>query len=98
AQGADVAGGCTLADNPVDIGVSDVYASSCPGGESLMDGVKDYLGPVQAMTFVVPTASTQTIISAEAAYLVYGFGNDSQASPWTDDTKIEQRSATSGTQ
>jgi ABC-type phosphate transport system substrate-binding protein len=97
AQGADVAGGCTLADNTVDIGVSDVYAASC-GVESLPTGVKDYLGPVQAMTFVVPSASTQTIISAEAAYLVYGFGNDSEVSPWTDDTKIEQRSATSGTQ
>jgi ABC-type phosphate transport system substrate-binding protein len=97
AQGADVAGGCTLADNTVDIGVSDVYAASC-SVNTLPAGVKDFLGPIQAMTFVVPTGSSQTIISAEAAYLVYGFGNDSEAAPWTDDTKIEQRSATSGTQ
>lgn len=97
AQGADVAGGCTLADNTVDIGVSDVYAESC-NVTSLPSAVKDFHGPIQAMTFVVPSASTQTIISAEAAYLVYGFGNDSEVSPWTDDTKIEQRSATSGTQ
>lgn len=97
ANGADVAGGCTLNDNTVDIGVSDVYAASC-GVNSLPNGVKDFLGPIQAMTFVVPSASTQNVISAEAAYLVYGFGNDSGAAPWTDDTKIEQRSATSGTQ
>jgi ABC-type phosphate transport system substrate-binding protein len=97
ADGKDIAGGCTLSDNTADIGVSDVYAASC-GVNSLPNGVKDFLGPVQAMTFAVPSASTQTVISAEAAYLVYGFGNDSGAAPWTDDTKIEQRSATSGTQ
>jgi ABC-type phosphate transport system substrate-binding protein len=98
ANGADVAGGCTLSDNTVDIGVSDVYATSCPDVSSLPNGVKDFLGPVQAMTFVVPMSSSQNIISAEAAYLVYGFGNDSEVSPWNDETKIEQRSQTSGTQ
>jgi ABC-type phosphate transport system substrate-binding protein len=97
AQGADVAGGCTLAENTVDIGVSDVYAASC-SVNSLPGGVKDFLGPIQAMTFVVPKASTQVAISAEAAYLVYGFGNDSEVSPWSDEMRIEQRSATSGTQ
>jgi ABC-type phosphate transport system substrate-binding protein len=93
----DIAGGCTLTDNTVGIGVSDVYAASC-GVSSLPSDVKDFYGPIQAMTFVAPMASSQTVISAEAAYLVYGFGNDSEVSPWTDDTKIEQRSATSGTQ
>src|SRR5262252_6447244 len=53
ANGADVAGGCTLNDNTVDIGVSDVYAASC-NVNSLPSGVKDFLGPIQAMTFVVP--------------------------------------------
>ena len=96
-DGKDVAGGCNLTDNVVDIGVSDVYAASC-GVDSLPSDVHDFNGPIQAMTFVVPKASTQNSISAEAAYLVYGFGNDSEVSPWNDDTKIEQRSATSGTQ
>jgi ABC-type phosphate transport system substrate-binding protein len=96
-DGKDVPGGCALTGNTVDIGVSDVYAASC-GVTSLSSNVKDFYGPVQAMTFVVPMASSQTNISAEAAYLVYGFGNDSEVSPWTDETKIEQRSATSGTQ
>ncbi|HKP63740.1 MAG TPA: hypothetical protein VJV78_43700 [Polyangiales bacterium] len=97
ADGKDIAGGCTLTDNTVDIGVSDVYAASC-NVNSLPSGIKDFLGPIQAMTFAVPSSSTQTVISAEAAYLVYGFGNASDAAPWTDETKIEQRSATSGTQ
>jgi len=96
-DGKEVAGGCALNGNPVDIGVSDVYASSC-GVSELPSDVKDFYGPVQAMTFVVPSASSQSVISAEAAYLVYGFGNNSQVSPWTDETAIEQRSATSGTQ
>ena len=96
-DGKEVAGGCALNNNPVDIGVSDVYASSC-GVAELPKDVKDFYGPVQAMTFVVPSGSSQSSISAEAAYLVYGFGNDSEVSPWTDETAIEQRSATSGTQ
>jgi ABC-type phosphate transport system substrate-binding protein len=96
-DGKDIPGGCALTGNTVDIGVSDVYAASC-GVDNLPSNVKDFFGPVQSMTFVVPTASSQSIISAEAAYLVYGFGNDSEVSPWTDETKIEQRSATSGTQ
>jgi ABC-type phosphate transport system substrate-binding protein len=96
-DGKEVAGGCALNNNPVDIGVSDVYASSC-GVQELPSDVKDFYGPVQAMTFVVPSGSSQSVISAEAAYLVYGFGNESEVSPWTDETAIEQRSATSGTQ
>jgi ABC-type phosphate transport system substrate-binding protein len=85
----------------VDIGLSDVYPASC-GGASLPSGVKDFFGPVQTMTFIVPGGasggSSQTIISAEAAYLVYGFGNNSEVSPWTDETLIEQRNDQSGTQ
>src|SRR5262249_38272776 len=58
----------------------------------------DFFGPNQVMNFVVPTASSQTLISAEAAYFVFGFGMAGKADPWTDETFIFQRSATSGTQ
>jgi ABC-type phosphate transport system substrate-binding protein len=97
-QGVEVAGGCTLslAGNEVDIGVSDVFAESC--SLTIPDGVKDFRGPVQAMTFVVPSSSTQTSISAEAAYLVMGLGENGDVSPWTDETQIQIRSETSGTQ
>ncbi len=82
-----------------DIGVSDVFAQSCvklPGG--LPSNVGDFLGPVQTMTFVVPKSSTQQSISAEAAYYVYGFGANSGAAPWTNESLIFQRDELSGTQ
>jgi ABC-type phosphate transport system substrate-binding protein len=83
----------------VDIGVSDVFAGSC--GYTVATGVYDFHGPVQSMTFAVPTTSTQHSISAEAAYMVLGFGADTAAhtiNPWNDPTAIEVRSASSGTQ
>jgi ABC-type phosphate transport system substrate-binding protein len=81
------------------IGVSDVFASTCaPLPNGLPSNVVDFLGPVQAMTFVVPKASSQDTISAEAAYYVFGFGNESGAAPWTDENVIFQRNDQSGTQ
>jgi ABC-type phosphate transport system substrate-binding protein len=82
-----------------DLGISDVFASSCiqlPNG--LPQTIADFLGPVQTMTFVVPKASKQLSISAEAAYYVYGFGNASGVAPWTDTDFIFQRSSDSGTE
>jgi hypothetical protein len=88
-----------LAGVVTDIGVSDVFASVCfelPNG--LPSNVIDFLGPVQTMTFVVPRASTQRSISAEAAYYAFGFGAESGAEPWTDETFLFQRNDQSGTQ
>ncbi len=98
--GAEVAGGCalSLAGNTVDVGVSDVYATSCPNVVGLPAGVADFYGPIQAMTFAVPLASTKQVISAEAAYLLFGFGTDGVVGSWTDMTQVMARSATSGTQ
>ncbi len=82
-----------------DLAISDVFASTClqlPNG--LPSSIGDFLGPVQTMTFVVPKTSKQLSISAEAAYYVYGFGDDSGVAPWTDDTFIFQRSSDSGTE
>ena len=98
ADGKEVAGGCNLPTVGVaaDIGVSDVFAASC-GVNTLPAGVKDFLGPVQSMTFAVPKKSTQTAISAEAAYLTFGLGADGET-PWSDPTKYFVRTASSGTQ
>lgn len=82
-----------------DIGVSDVFATTCfplPGG--LPSNVQDFLGPVQTMTFVVPKISPERSISAEAAYYVFGFGSDSGVAPWIDKTWILHRDDQSGTQ
>jgi hypothetical protein len=83
-----------------DIGASDVYAPTCgtlPGGK-LPAGVSDFLGPIQPMVFVVPSASTQTAISATAAYFVFGFGSDSGVPPWTVNGSIYRRNTTAATQ
>jgi len=98
--GAPVSGGCdfSLSGDVVDIGVSDVYASTC--GKTVASDVTDFHGPIQVMTMAVPLASTATSISAEAAYMVYGFGGDAahQVAPWTDPAAIFQRDSASGTQ
>jgi hypothetical protein len=50
------------------------------------------------MAFVVPAASSQTSISAHAAYFVYGFGGNSGVTPWTNGATIFNRDSQSGTQ
>ncbi len=83
----------------VDLGISDVFAKSC-GYEGAGDNaeVADYLGPIQPMVFVVPSASSQRSISAEAAYLAFGTGPTGKSAPWIDPSFFFVRSAGSGTQ
>jgi hypothetical protein len=86
-------------DKVADLGFSDVFPSTCgsfPNG--LPSNVGEFFGPVEEYTFVVPKASTQKSISREAAYFVFGFGNDSGVEPWTDSTMLFIRDANSGTQ
>lgn len=84
--------------NTVDIGASDVQASTC-GYPTTPADIGDYEGPIQPMTLVVPSASTQRVISAEAAYFVFGTGaNRGQIAPWTDPSLYFVRNASSGTQ
>jgi hypothetical protein len=83
-----------------DIGFSDVFATTClnlPGG--LDPTIKDFFGPVQTMNLIVPQNSIAVNISAEATYLVYGFGAHSNlVMPWTAPAQIFQRNGSSGTQ
>jgi hypothetical protein len=85
---------------PPDVGISDVFASSCfdlPSG--LPAGLASFNGPVQVMGFVVPEISTERVISSEAAYLVYGFGTKSYpVMPWVDLLQLFTRFPTSGPQ
>jgi hypothetical protein len=93
----------------IDIGISDVYASTCiasfdpnlvPVGMGTPPATKDFLGPIQAMTIAVPSASTQNSISAEAAYMVFGFGAGTAANtiaPWSVPGDIFTRFWDSGT-
>jgi hypothetical protein len=92
---------------PVDIGVSDVYPVTCANaGQFTMptSGFADFPGPIQAMTFVVPSASTESSISAEAAFAILGYAGSGMydvgpwtATPNTSTTNIFIRSTTSGT-
>jgi ABC-type phosphate transport system substrate-binding protein len=91
-----------------DLGISDVFAPSCPGFElANLEALKirDAHGPIQTMTFAVPSNSKLREISQQAAYLVFGFGNGGQvldpsgkAAIWSDEAAILQRSSSSGTQ
>ena len=92
---------CTLpaGGQHVDVGVSDVFPTSCSGVSSVPSSVKDNTGPVQAMLFVVPKASTQTALTAEEGYFVFGFGGAAgMASPWLDVAFQIIRNIGSGTQ
>jgi hypothetical protein len=85
---------------PVDLGVSDVFPESCPGGAADANTVGDFWGPNQVMVFVAPQKATQQVnISAEAAYFIMGQPKTGKTvTPWIDWTKLYIRNASSGTQ
>jgi hypothetical protein len=60
--------------------------------------VKAFKGPVQSFVFVVPKTSTAQAISAEEAYMVFGFGAAGGVLPWVDEAFYFVRPATKGTQ
>ncbi len=100
---------CLLGDSPsgmpgvsdvADLGESDVFADTCNGAWTLAASTDTghYTGPIQPMTFVVPPSSSQRVISAEAARLVFGGGGaGGVATPWTDPTYMFIRSSSTGT-
>jgi hypothetical protein len=83
----------------VDVGESDIFSSTCSGYGAPGPGIAEYLGPIQAMTFVVPGVSAQQAISAEAARAVFGMGGDRDAgAPWTNPSLYFVRNQNTGTQ
>lgn len=85
-----------LTGQPIEIAYMNSYATLCPGVAALPAGFGDFLGPIQSFDFIVPKASSQTSISAAAAYFAYGFGAPGQAQPWTDESQIFKRDPNSG--
>lgn len=84
-----------------DLGFSDVFPSTCVSLPQPLDalGLRDFFGPIQTMTFAVPQNSTARALSAEQAFLAYGFGGAPYpVMPWTDPQWLLQRNANSGTQ
>ena len=79
-----------------DIGNSALFISSCttetpPATVSLVNG------PIQAYVMAVPAASSQTAITFEEAYFVFGFGMAGMVMPWTDETQMFIRTVTKST-
>jgi hypothetical protein len=90
---------CTLAGGtkPL-IGVSDVAYDSCMGS-AVPATIGEWHGPVQSMLIIVPKANVSTTaMSMEQAAAIWGCGANGGVTPFTDETAIQQRSATSGTQ
>lgn len=88
-----------------DISVADVTAATCGrnlgGGEEYTPGPNhlEIGGAIQAMTFAVPSTSSETAISAEAARVVFGFAAEEHVvAPWTLGSNVHHRRPTSGTQ
>jgi hypothetical protein len=84
----------------VDIGVSDVFPSTCITPTiTLSSTYKEFRGAIQPMEIVVPWTSSQSSISADAAYAVFGYAAEKYiVNPWNDPTAIWTRGDTSGTQ
>jgi hypothetical protein len=85
----------------VDLGVSDVYATTCPGvlaAAVSAAGIADFDTFFdEVMEFVVPASSDAHSISAEAAYLTFGFGADG-GTRWNNPDLYLIRNQNSGTQ
>lgn len=88
---------CTVAapGGLADIANSIVFPDTCP--TPIPGDVIDALGPVQSFVFAVPRASSQTAITAEEAYFVFGFGMAGQVFPWVDNSQLWARPVTKGT-
>jgi ABC-type phosphate transport system substrate-binding protein len=100
---------CTLdsgTPQPVDIAASDVFPATCGVTVSTAmvgtNPIVEVQGPIQAMTFAVPgggSGSNATSISAEAAYVVFGYDATNYTVPqWNQPTNIFVRPQTSGTE
>ncbi len=100
-------GALTNPQEAVNIAVSDVFPATCDknlGTGGITAGQQiDVLGPIQAQTIDVPFASKAKSISAEAAYVVFGYGgNVYGVAPWNvvgnaGNSNIFIRPYTSGT-
>lgn len=51
---------------------------------TVVNGILDVTGPISTVNVLVPNASTQQSISAEAFYLVYGLNAAANVAPWNN--------------
>jgi hypothetical protein len=87
---------------PIDVAISALFVQSCNlGGPPAGSGLALLQGPIQAYTFVVPTASDQTAIWAAEGYYAFGFGMNNPLAPtynpWNNEQFLFIRPATKST-
>ena len=71
-----------LKGNKVDLAISDVAPSLCPGlAGPPISGVLDSLGPVSAYGVVMAAQAGETAIHAEEAHFVFGTGKNAGVKP-----------------
>lgn len=71
----------------------------CTGVTEVPDDIGEFIGPVTALSMIVPEASSQINISAEALYFIYGFGPSvGMVGPWTNDAEVRAREPTASSQ
>jgi hypothetical protein len=75
---------------PLDFAHMGNDATFCPQG-TLPEGFADFTGAVQTMNVITDVKSNEVSISAEALYLIYGFGPQGQVTPWTSGTGVFRR-------
>ncbi|HYQ45411.1 MAG TPA: hypothetical protein VER11_25670 [Polyangiaceae bacterium] len=93
---------CTTGPQGVslDLAISALFVDSCGLGETPAN-LAQIQGPIQAYTFIVPSASEQTAIWAEEAYYAFGFGAANPLAPtynpWNNESFLFIRPTTKST-
>jgi len=93
---------CTTGADGVtlDFAISALFVDSCGLGDTPA-GLAQVQGPIQAYTFIVPSASEQTAIWAEEAYYAFGFGAANPLAPsynpWNNEQFLFIRPTTKST-
>lgn len=100
----DATGAEQMCDLPLtgltpDYGLMSIEPTLCEGVDAVPDGLGERIGPITPWSIIVPVTSSQTTISAEAIYFIYGFGaSEGRVSPWTVDAELYARNATASSQ
>lgn len=100
----DAAGSEQMCELPLigitpDYGILSIAPTLCEGVTAVPEGLGERIGPITPWSLIVPLASSQTAISAEAVYFIYGFGaSEGKVSPWTMDAELYARNATASSQ
>ena len=86
----------------IDVAISALFVESCGlGGPPAGSGLGLIQGPIQAYTFIAPTASSQNAIWAEEAYYAFGFGAANPLAPtynpWNNESFMFIRPSTKST-